>query len=135
MRVIGPKVINEMVVADPMSGDQLILYYRSPTTEERQQYVSDLFLQEDGKVKDNTQIARLKWGLELLTGIGDQTLALTIDGETRPVHNNPESEHYRADWKELMREYAADLPVFLALRVFEALRQIPKPAGSYDRKN
>jgi hypothetical protein len=139
MRIIGENVQHEMTIADTVSATNLTFIYRAPTTSERQEYMGSLWKRVGEDVQDVSFEARVKWGKEILIGIGEDQFAFSVEGETKPISSNPEKERYRADWKELIEQYLADLLWFLAYRVFEGSSQLPPQATrsneAYDSKN
>jgi hypothetical protein len=139
MRVLGKDVINEMTIQDSFTGTEIAVYYRTPTTQERQAWLASLFSREGGEVKDEQTKANLEWGKTVLTGIGENCFGVP-EGENgvKPISSNSESENYRADWRELLCEFAPDFVEFLAERVFRGHRQIFKSQPGrepYDSKN
>lgn len=136
MRVIGANVKNEMTIADSISGTEITLYFRTPSNSERQRYFADLWGRDGDNITDKSQDARLNWGAEILLGFEDNDLGFKdANGEVTAFSSDPENENHRADWKELIKEYAPELLGFLALRVFEGLRQVPKAAKDLKSKN
>lgn len=137
MRVIGANTKNEMTIADSISGDEITLYFRTPSNSERQRYFADLWGRDGDNIKDNSQEARLNYGAEILMGIEDDEFGFKdADEKIKPFSSDPENKkNYRADWKELIKEHAPELVEFLALRVFEGLRQVPKAVKELRSKN
>ena len=136
MRVIGANIKNEMTIADSISGNEITFYFRTPSNGERQRYFADLWGRDGDKITDNSQQARLNWGAEILLGFEDDDFGFKdADGKVKPLSSDPENKNNRADWKELIKEHAPELVEFLALRVFEGLRQIPKAVKDLKSKN
>jgi hypothetical protein len=139
MRIIGENVKHEMVIADTISGEHLSLFYRTPSTEERQKYMSAMFKRVGDEIQDHSFETRIKWGKKILTGIGEDQFAFQVEGENQTISSNPENKNYRADWKDLMEQYLSDLLWFLAFRVFEGSAQITPVSmrgdEAYDSKN
>lgn len=123
MRVIGDKVINAIKINDPIGGGDVELFYRTPTTEERQRYNSALFQAQGRKVKVTIAQARQKFGAQILVGIreGDFSHA-EGDAPAKPLSSDPASVNYRQDWKNLVGKYASDLIEAVAQHVFEGAR-------------
>ncbi|MBT9169275.1 MAG: hypothetical protein DDT19_02631 [Syntrophomonadaceae bacterium] len=118
MRDLNKSDKNKIVVHDAVSGSELELYYRTPTTSEMVQYQSKLFRRAGKKILINAFETRLEMGLQILTGFRDGDFG--IDG--KPISCNPNSENYREDWKELLKETAADVVTAVAFTVFEGAR-------------
>ena len=57
------------------------------------------------------------------------------EGKLKPISDDSNNKNYRADWKELLKEHAPELVEYLALRVFEGLRQVPKAVKDLRSKN
>jgi len=120
MRITAPGVRNELVINDSISGTQIILYYRVPTTQERIRYSQSLFRRERNKIVYSVAEGRQHWGKELLVGFREGDFAVEDKkGKAVPYSSDPENKQYREDWKELVCTYAPDLVEFLALTVFE----------------
>ncbi len=146
MRIIGENVEHEIVMADPVSGSEISILYRMPTTDERQTYISAQFKRVEDNIEDHSYDARVKYGKKIMTGIGEGQVAFEgKDNEGKPevkqVSSDPESTHYRADWKDLVEQYLPDVLWFLSYRVFEGMsiaRVTPNTQRNdeaYDSKN
>jgi len=109
---------NKLIINDARSGTEIELYYRTPTTQEEVEYQSKLIKRKGKKVLINAFETRLKMGLKILTGFREGDFG--VDG--RPISSDPSSPNYREDWKELLREYAADIVTAFAFAVFEGAR-------------
>lgn len=104
---------------DPLSGSVVTLYFRRPTTEERVAYQLSIFQLEGGDRRLRLGETRLKFGLTILEGFEQGDFLIEEDGETVPL--DPKRH---PDWKERLREFAPELPAFLAQQVFEGLRVV-----------
>lgn len=121
---ISPTEKHLVVIA--ISGVEVGLYRRSPTTKERLDYqVATIQTKKNKFGFDNA--ARLKFGLALVTGIRDGDLGF----EGQPLSSDPQSPHFRADWKAILRDHRADLLMGVAMDAFEAAR-IDQSAGDED---
>ncbi len=109
---------NVLKIQDAISGSEIELYYRMPTTQEMVQYQSKLIKKQGKKVLMNAFETRLEMGLKILTGFRDGDFG--IDGS--PISSEPSSSNYREDWKDLLKETAADIVTTLAFNVFEGVR-------------
>ena len=117
---------NEMRFQDNLSGSEIVLFYRMPTTKERVSYTNESFQRKRNKVVNRSVQARMKFGLEILTGFKEGDFEIKAkDGEWSPISSDPDSEHYYPDWKEHVRKYASDLIEHLAIRVFDIPVQTP----------
>lgn len=119
------RVLNEgdhsLVVHDPVSGTVVTLHYRRPTSEERVAYQLSAFRLEGGQRRFCLGETRLRFGLEILRGVGTGDFLITEDGGEIPL--DPERH---PDWKERLEEHAPDLVSYLAQQVFEGLRVVPR---------
>jgi hypothetical protein len=118
MRELKSTNTNKLVVHDGLSGGEIELYYRTPTTAERVSYMSRLVKREKDKVKMRSAETRLHFGMEILTGFKDG--AFGFDGN--PISSDPAHPNYREDWKDLVKETASDLVSLLGFVVFEGAR-------------
>jgi len=120
-----PRVLGEgdhsLVVHDPVSGSEVTLSYRRPTSEERVAYQLSAFRLEGGQRRFCLGETRLKFGLEILTGFGAGDFLVAAEGGGAPL--DPERH---PDWKERLREHAPDLVSYLAQQIFEGLRVVPR---------
>ncbi len=121
--IMGRILQNEshaLAIQDPVSGSVITLYYRLPTSEERVGYQLAAFRIEGGQRRFCLGEARLKFGLEILTGFGEGDFLIPEDGRLVPLH--PERH---PDWKARLGEHAPDLVSYLGQQVFEGLRARP----------
>lgn len=120
-----PRVLGEanlaLVVHDPVSGSEVTLYYRRPTSEERVAYQLSAFRLEGGQRRFCLGETRLKFGLEILTGFKAGDFLVAAAGGEEPL--DPERH---PDWQEQLREHAPDLVSYLAQQIFEGLRLVPR---------
>lgn len=119
---------NEMRFQDNLSGSEIVLFYRMPTTRERVGYTNESFQRKGNKVINRSVQARLKFGFEILTGFRDGDFEIqTKGGEWEPISSDPDSKHHYPDWKGHVKKYASDLVEHLAIRVFDIPVQTPVP--------
>ncbi len=109
---------NKLFIKDAVSDTQIELSYRMPTTQEMVQYQARQVHRVNGKVVLKPFETRLEFGLKILTSIREGDFG--YDG--KPISCDLNSEHYREDWKALLKESAADIITTLALTVFEGAR-------------
>lgn len=128
-----------MVILDAISGTEIAVYYRTPTTQERTAWLASQFEREGTEVKDKSVETNVHWGAEIMTGVSDGCFGIPGEnGDVKPISSNADSPEYRADWKQLLCEFAPEFVEFFARRVFEGNRQLFKPAPAktvYDSKN
>lgn len=105
-------------INDAVSGTKIELAYRMPTTQEMVQYQARQVHRVGGKVVLKPFETRLNYGIKILTAIRDGDFG--YDG--KPISCNPQSADYKENWKELLRESAADIITTLAVTVFEGAR-------------
>lgn len=118
MRDLKPSDRNKMTITDARSGSEIELYYRTPTTQEEVQYQTRLLKKQGKKVLINAFETRLEMGLKILTGFREGDFG--VDGT--PISSDPSSPNYREDWKELLKQGAADIISTFAFHVFEGAR-------------
>jgi hypothetical protein len=119
MRISSSKP-NVLRLYDNISGSELEIYYRRPTSAEQAKYTNGFTRRVRNKVINCTGENRLKWGKEILAGFRDGDFGYERDdGTVVPVSARKESEHYREDWKDWFCENNADLVATLAIHVFE----------------
>lgn len=126
---------NELKIRDAISGDELAVYYRLPTTTERIGFQKGCYKEKNGKLVNQTVAARAAYGELILTGIREGDFV--FGGQ--PVSSDPVSPNYRADWKDLVKATAGDLLITLGLHVFEGhiqnlLQKIGAEAPEADEK-
>ena len=119
-RVLG-EGNHSLVLHDPVSGTEVTLFYRRPTSEERVAYQMSAFRLEGGQRRFCLGETRLKFGLAILTGFGPGDFLVTDAGAEIPL--DPERHQ---DWRARLGEHAPDLVSFLAQQIFEGLRLAPR---------
>lgn len=111
--------LNELKVHDNISGSDIVLYYRNPTTAENVRYTNSLVVREKNKLVNRTGETRMKFGAEILMGIRDGDFERKIGGKYLPLSSTPGSENYDSTWKDQVIQYASYLIELLAVHVFE----------------
>jgi len=111
---------NELTIRDNLSGTDIKLFYRMPTTKERIGYQNDSVRRENGRVQTRTVETRIKYGHKILTGIREGDFEVLKDGKYVPLSSDPASEFLDPAWKEHVKTHAADMLELLAARVFDA---------------
>lgn len=134
MRILSTEP-NKLDLVDRLSGSKLTVYYRMPETEERLGYENESLKREGGKVIQQLGPVRRKYGLAIITGIGEDCFGTIKDGKPVPISSDPESEFYDKGWKELLEQQASDVVQTLGSWVFEdAVMPIPGSASVEDEE-
>lgn len=118
---------NLLKIQDNISGSEIHLNYRMPTTKEVVSY-------RNGSTKRvrNTLVGcvgenRLEHGAKILTGFREGDFEKQADGKWVPISSDPKSKHYDPDWKNIVCKQAPDLIETLAVHVFDASSQVVQP--------
>lgn len=111
---------NEIKIHDNLSDSEIVLYYRFPTTTERQKYHNSSVVRKKNKVEMNTAQARLTSGLDILTGFKIGAFERKVDGRYVAFSAVDGEPDYYPEWKQWVEKNAADLVMLLAARVFDA---------------
>lgn len=112
--------VNEFVINDKISGDEITLYYRTPTAEEHIRYSKTKIIRQGNKIKDQITETLLKYGEAILTGFKKGDFAKTAGGKKICYASDPEDADYDPNWKQLLHTHAADLLILLGMHVFES---------------
>lgn len=118
MRELKQSDKNILRIQDALSGSDLELYYRMPTTSELVSYQSKLMQRKGKKVIIHAFDTRLEFGLKILTGFRDGDFG--FDG--KPISSEKENANYREDWKELVKQSAPGIINAFSMTVFEGAR-------------
>ena len=111
--------INELRIEDNISGSDIVLFYRMPTTAERAAYANESFRRQGRKLKVQVGQARQKYGLKILEGIRQGDFEVKKQDQYVPLSSDPKSEYFDSSWKKHIQAHAADLLELLAMRVFD----------------
>lgn len=111
---------NELIIQDNISGSELAIYYRQPTTKERQTYINKRTVVKGKKLVDNSVQVRVDFGKKILTGLRDGDFERLVDDDYKPISTEKNSQNYYEDWPEWMETHCDDVLTALAIRVFEA---------------
>lgn len=123
MRILGGE--NLLIFDDNVSGGQIGLKYRMPTTAEIISFRNGGTKNVDGKLVSCMPENRLTHGLKILTGVRDGDFGKPgPDGEAVAVSSDKLSADYDANWKELVGRSAGDLVEMLGFYVFEASAKV-----------
>ena len=119
--------LNEMRFQDNLSGSEIILLYRMPTTKERIDYTNESFVREGKKMVNRSVETRFKYGMEILGGFREGDFEINKSGEEYvPISSDPTSDNFFPGWKAHIKKYASDLVEHLAIRVFDIPVQVPE---------
>ena len=111
---------NELRINDNISNSLIILYYRDPTTEERLAFANESVQRKRNKVITRVPETRLKFGMMILTGFRDGDFTGEKDGKKTPMSSDPSNPNYFPDWKDQIKQNAADLVMLLSGHIFDA---------------
>jgi hypothetical protein len=117
--------LNEMRFQDNLSGSEIVLFYRMPTTKERIGYANESFRRTGKKVINRSVETRMKYGAAILKGFREGDFEIESKGEYAPISCDSKSEHYFPDWHAFVVNHAPDLIEYLAIRVFDIPVQLP----------
>lgn len=110
-----------------LTNTKLTLFYRMPTTAERFGYENSQLQRKGKKIITRLGEIRRKFGLKILSGIGEEQFGKEVDGQLVPISSDPGSEHFDPMWKALIEAQAMDLVEALAMTVFEQSAMILPP--------
>lgn len=123
-RIIGAER-NELIIDDKISGCQIALYYRMPTTSERQAYLNAAIKRNRNKVTMHHAEARMKFGMSILTGVRDgDFMRMGEQGKPMAMSSNQTSPDYYPEWKAEIEGGCGDLVMMLAALVFDGGAEI-----------
>lgn len=123
MRVCGASQ-NTLKMFDNLSGTELSLTYRQPTTSERQGFQNMAIKRRRNKVTTHYAEARLRYGLAIMTGFKAGDFGRLKDGKPVPMATDPGHADYYEGWKKEVEAGAADIVMTLAAHVFESPAEI-----------
>ena len=105
----------EIIFEDRISGDDITLYHRMPSTKEVINYSNDLVKRKGQKLLSKAGDTRQKYGAKILVGFKEGC----FETEKGPLSCDQGSENYDENWKEHVIKYAPDIIEALAMHVFE----------------
>src|SRR5512138_3248107 len=118
MRDLKKSDRNRLTLTDTASGEQIVVYYSTPTASQMRAYRQESIRRRGKKVVVENFDPALKYGLEILTGFEDG--AFGFDGV--PISADPASPAFREDWKALLKETASDIVTAVAYVAFDGVR-------------
>lgn len=118
---------------DALSDSEIVLYYNLPTTRDRVEFENNLVKRNKGEIESDLVEEQIELGLRLITGFREGDFEREVDGEWVPLSSDSRSEHYVADWKGWLRDYAGDLLESFVIHVFRrGMVQISSSARRFD---
>ncbi len=111
--------LSELRIQDNLSNSEIVLRYRTPTTQERLGYENAKAVRKGGRVEDKRPQARQKYGMKILAGFREGDFERMVDGKWTPISSNPDSPNYWPEWKSVIAEQAGDMVEALAIQVFD----------------
>ena len=126
---------NTLKIQDNISGSDLEIYYRNPTTEERIAYSNESIRRKRNRVEFQTAKARQKWGKKIMTGFRDGDFEIPEGRKYVPIASDPKSSNYRENWKDLVATYAMDVIETLAAYVFDTSTEIIDETDDEEEKD
>lgn len=130
-RILGAER-NTLKVFDRISGTELEIYYREPTTEERAVYSNQTISRKGRKVKVQVGETRQKFGVRIMSGFRDGDFVAPKDGKPVPIASDKDSPNYAENWKDLVLKHASDIIELLAAHVFEGSAEVEDGDGLDD---
>lgn len=121
--------LNTLKIQDNISGDEIEVYWRPPTTKERAAYANESIRRRGRKVRTRVGEARQKYGLLIMSGIREGDFEVKQDEKWVPLASDPESENYNAEWKNIVLRDAPDIVELLAAHVFDASAEVDESQG------
>ena len=115
---------NKLTLHDNISGSEIVLFYRNPTTQEMAGYHNESVTRKRKRVEFRQANAQLKYGERILLGFRDGDFVREENGQTKPMASDPDSPNYFEDWKAQVMKHAADLIMLMAAHVFNASAEV-----------
>jgi len=131
-RNISTSGINELKIHDNISDSDILLYYRAPTTAERNGYHNMAIQRKGRKIRFRQPEARLHYGLKILSGFREGDFVRDVNGRPEPFSSDSGSPAYLPSWKDEIEKGAADLVMLLAAHVFDSSAEIDEPEEDED---
>ena len=122
---------NELTIRDNISASDVTLFYRMPTTKERQEYQNATIRRQGNKIEFNHAAARLKAGMNVLTGFKVGSFERKVDDKYIAFDWKEGNQDYYPEWREWIKKNASDLVMLMAARVFDTSATI---AGADDEE-
>uniref|UniRef100_A0A6M3L271 Uncharacterized protein n=1 Tax=viral metagenome TaxID=1070528 RepID=A0A6M3L271_9ZZZZ len=109
---------NKLTIQDGRTGDDIVLYYRNPTSAEEVDYQNSLFKRKGRKLITNVPQTRITFALRIITGFGEGAFGY----EGKEISADPSSVNYRSDWKDLLKACASDILSAFSQAIFEGTK-------------
>jgi hypothetical protein len=121
--------LNELIIQDNISGSEIVLSYRMPTTAERAAYANESFRRKGNKVETRVVESRQKYGLKVLAGIREGDFIVNPSGLEKKLSSDPSSANFDPQWKDIVAHHAGDILELLAAHVFDGSVSVGAAAG------
>jgi len=117
---------------DNISGERVILFFRRPTTKEKNKFNSAIathllkYRESDSRenfIEDNNDIKE-EWGDKVLTGLGEGCFYLDEASE-KTMSSNEKSENYYPGWRAVIKEERPELLRAVCNLAFGEVRHLP----------
>jgi len=115
---------NELRIHDNLSDSDITLFYRMPTTKERQAYANLSVQRKGNKVEFNQATSRITYGLQILSGIKDGDFERLEGDKYLPISSSEGSTNFLPEWKKFVEDNGSDLVMLLAAHVFDGSASI-----------
>lgn len=125
---------NELKIRDNLSGSDITLYYRMPTTSERQRYQNQSLQRRRNRVEFNQAQARLEAGLAIITGFREGDFERVVGQGYQAFSWREGADNYFPEWKNWLAEHAGDLLMLLAAQVFDVSAHISEGEDEIEGK-
>jgi len=125
--------LNTLRLFDNISGSSIELYYRLPTTEERNSYANFAVQRKGRKQKLDFRVpeAQIKYGAKILEGIREGDFEIPLNSHPNmgnldrnekyvTISSDQSSPFFHEKWKDVVLQVGADLVQALGRHVFEA---------------
>jgi hypothetical protein len=109
---------NRIAFRDGVSDTVIVMFYSTPSASQIKAYRQQSIRRKGNKVVMDTFDPAMRFGLDIITGFEDG--AFGYDG--KPISSDTESPNYRSDWKDLLKEVAADIVTMVAAVAFDGVK-------------
>lgn len=111
---------NELKIQDNLSGTDIVLKYRQPTSAEMAEYSNKQIERKRNKITVRQGEMRLEYGAKILTGFRDGDFEIPDGaGGWRKIASDQGSPNFDTDWLNHIKKYGSDLIMLLAAQVFD----------------
>jgi hypothetical protein len=107
---------NEFSIFDKFSGENILLFYRTPTTKEYIEYrVALINLATTQAEPAEITKTQIEWAKKIMTGF--RTGDFMVGG--KPISSNEKDKNYYQGWRGLLEETATDILLLLTHNILE----------------